>query len=101
MLWEHLKLPLFGPTVLRPYILNLNPRAKKLRNHDCHGLALIIGFRGSGFRIGFGGFWQPKQFSTNTSQGISYMGGCQNYGPFLGTLDIRCRILIGIQKRGP
>ena len=26
------------------------------------------------------------------------MGGCQNYGPFLGTLNIRCRILIGIQK---
>ena len=27
-----------------------------------------------------------------------YMGGCQNYGPFLGTLNIRCRIMIGIQK---
>ena len=27
------------------------------------------------------------------------MGGCQNYGPFLGTLHIRCRIIIGIQKR--
>ena len=26
------------------------------------------------------------------------MGGCQNYGPFLGTLSIRCRIIIGIQK---
>ena len=28
------------------------------------------------------------------------MGGCQNYGPFLGTLYIymRCRIIIGIQK---
>ena len=26
------------------------------------------------------------------------MGGCQNYGPFSGTLNIRCRILIGIQK---
>ena len=26
------------------------------------------------------------------------MGGCQNYGPFLGTLDIRCRIIIGTQK---
>ena len=22
----------------------------------------------------------------------SYMGGCQNYGPFLGTLNTRCRI---------
>ena len=25
------------------------------------------------------------------------MGGCQNYGPFLGTLNIRCCIMIGIQ----
>ena len=25
-------------------------------------------------------------------------GGCQNYGPFLGTLNIRCRIIIGTQK---
>ena len=28
------------------------------------------------------------------------MGGCQNYGPVLGTLNIRCRIIPGIQKRG-
>ena len=28
----------------------------------------------------------------------SYMGGCQNYGPFLGTLNIRCRIIIGFSK---
>ena len=27
-----------------------------------------------------------------------YMGDCQNYGPFLDTLNIRCRIIIGIQK---
>ena len=26
------------------------------------------------------------------------MGGCQDYGPFLGTLNIRCRIKIGTQK---
>ena len=26
------------------------------------------------------------------------MGGCQNYGPFLGTLNIRCRTIMGIQK---
>ena len=26
------------------------------------------------------------------------MGGCQNYDPFLGTLNIRCRIIIGTQK---
>ena len=23
------------------------------------------------------------------------MGGCQNYGPFLSTLNIRCRIITG------
>ena len=27
------------------------------------------------------------------------MGGCQNYGPFLGTLNIRGRIIIGYPKR--
>ena len=27
-----------------------------------------------------------------------YMGGCQNYGPFLGTLNIRCRTIMGTQK---
>ena len=26
------------------------------------------------------------------------MGGCQNHGPFLGTLNLRCRIIIGNQK---
>ena len=26
------------------------------------------------------------------------MGGCQNYGPFLGTLNIRGRIMKGTQK---
>ena len=26
------------------------------------------------------------------------MGGCQNSGPFLGPLNIRCRTIIGIQK---
>ena len=25
--------------------------------------------------------------------GKEQMGGCQNYGPFLGTLNIRCRII--------
>ena len=31
--------------------------------------------------------------------GALYMGGCQNYGPFLGTINNRCRIIIGTQKR--
>ena len=26
------------------------------------------------------------------------MGGCQNYGPFLGSLNIRDRSIIGTQK---
>ena len=26
------------------------------------------------------------------------MAGCQNCGPFLGTLNIRCRIIIGTRK---
>ena len=26
------------------------------------------------------------------------MSGCQNYDPFLGTLNTRCRMIIGIQK---
>ena len=29
---------------------------------------------------------------------LEYMDDCQNYGPFWGTLNIRCRIMIGIQK---
>ena len=27
-----------------------------------------------------------------------YMGSCQNYGPFLGTLNLRCRIILRTQK---
>ena len=29
---------------------------------------------------------------------LKHMGGCQNNGPFLGTLSIRCCIIIGTQK---
>ena len=37
--------------------------------------------------------------SSNISINSSYhMGGCQNYGPCLGTLNIRCRIIIRTQK---
>ena len=28
----------------------------------------------------------------------THMDGCQNYGPFLGTLNNRCRIILGTQK---
>ena len=34
-----------------------------------------------------------------TSHFDFYMGVCQNYGPFLGTLNIRYRIVIGTKKR--
>ena len=30
---------------------------------------------------------------------LLHVGGCQNHGPFLGTLNIRFRIIIGTQKR--
>ena len=30
---------------------------------------------------------------------MAYMGGCQNYGPFLGTLNTRCRTVMGTPKR--
>ena len=30
----------------------------------------------------------------------NHVGGCQTYDPFWGTLNIRCRIVIGIQQ-GP
>ena len=29
---------------------------------------------------------------------MGHMGGCQNYSPFLGTLHIIYRIIIGIQQ---
>ena len=40
--------------------------------------------------------WEVTIPNPNTEK---HVGGCQNYGPFLGTLNIRCRIIIGIQKR--
>ena len=40
----------------------------------------ILGVSGSGVLYGF------------------YLGSCQNYGPFLGTLNNRVRIIIGTQK---
>ena len=31
---------------------------------------------------------------------VDDMGGCQNYGPLLGPLNTRCRMILGTQK-GP
>ena len=47
----------------------------------------MFGASSSGFRVQGLGF-----------RGAQDLGGCQNYGPFLGTLNIRCRIIIGTQK---
>ena len=40
-------------------------------------------------------------FSNFSGGWASHMGGCPNSGPFLGTLDIRCCIKIGVHKKGP
>ena len=40
------------------------------------------------------GIMEKKMETTITG----YMGGCQNYAPFLGALNIRCRTIIGTQK---
>ena len=39
----------------------------------------------------------PRFLTQVEVQGFDYddMGGCQNYDPFLGTLNIRCRTTIG------
>ena len=42
--------------------------------------------------ICWGLYWGPPIL------GNYHMGGCQNFGPFLGTLHIRCRIILGIQR---
>ena len=45
--------------------------------------------------------WAPTGIRGCIKVNRGYMGGCQNYGPFLGTLNIRGRIIIGTQKKGP
>ena len=37
-------------------------------------------------------------YSVHWARSMCYLGGCQNYGPFLGTLNNRCRTIIGTQK---
>ena len=32
------------------------------------------------------------------TKSLKHMSGCQNYGPFLGTLNIGCRIIIETQE---
>ena len=45
------------------------------------------------------GIMEKKMETTIVYWGyIGYMGSCQNYGPFLGTLNIRCRTIMGTPK---
>ena len=64
------------PRIASPHSKCLSRESK--REGDCCGLKLA----------------QVLESQTATT----HMGGCQNYGPFLGALNIRCRIIIGIQK---
>ena len=57
-------------------------------------------FRASGFQDHLWFKAQASTFGINKSLTGGHMGGCQNYGPVLGTLNIRGRIVIGIQKKG-
>ena len=51
------------------------------------------------------GFLNPETYGWLGTQkrhyNGDYMGGCQNYGPFWGTLNNRCRIIVGTPKRDP
>ena len=66
------------------------------RAHPCGVPARAQGFECRVEGLGFKnqGFGRPKLDSRDAMN----MGSCQNYGPFLGTLNIRCRIIIRTQK---
>ena len=51
------------------------------------------GFRALSLGLGFRFYGSPR-----VPVSLWYMGGCQNYGPFWGTLNDSCRIIIGTQK---
>ena len=40
----------------------------------------------------------PGRVASFFGSAFMHVGGCRNCGPFLGTLNIRCRNIIGIQK---
>ena len=50
----------------------------------------VLEFRGEGR--------EARKRSSALHSPSLHSGGCQNYGPFLGTLNMRCRLIIGIQK---
>ena len=63
----------------------------------------IMGSYGTYVRSPFSRFF-PEQvpswrfLATEVFSSCLYMGGCQHYGPVLGTLYIRCRFILEIQK---
>ena len=69
-----------GPA-LRQY---MNAMCKALRHHSRPSKVLLV--------------LKPYRLVPPTAAARLHLGGCQNDGPFLGTLTIRCRMLIRIQK---
>ena len=53
--------------------------------------------RPAGARRDFVNHWVPS-YQLDYKAKRLYMGGCQNYGPLLGPLNTRCRIILRIQK---
>ena len=79
-----------------------------MRGHEVCGLEFRIqSVRVWGFaavrtpRLAFDGAALEEQYFIGGDFGLqpyADMSGCQKYGPFLGTLNIRTRIIIGTQK---
>ena len=112
--WEMLRLPLDplsgGSAVLLLKNHALNPRPStlpmlKVPNLQVQSLEALQNTRTIWVvvKIMSGLYWgiMEKKMET-TIMGyigiIGYMGACQNYGPFLGTLNIRGHIILGTQK---
>ena len=53
----------------------------------------VEGHRGWGLRE-----YGVENYNAQLDSCLTHMGSCQNYGPSLGTLNNRCRIIIGTQK---
>ena len=58
---------------------------------------LLQGFA-DGNELSVSRMWDFCHMARETPVALVQMGGCQDYGPFLGTLNISCRSIIGIQK---
>ena len=64
------------------------PKGKDVPDRTCYVVPFELQQQGGGHHCSFGA----------PSLDRCHVGGCQNYGPFLGSLNIRCRIILGIQK---